>query len=81
MTLGVFGLIVADRLTRSTAATLDELGGTPVPERTRTAALAIACLVPVLVAAVWSTFMLTYFAANRPCRRRGGTTRSRPATS
>ncbi len=66
MTLGVFGLIVADRLTRSTAPTLDELGGIPVPERTRTAALAIACFVPVVVAAVWAAFMLTYFAAYRP---------------
>ena len=66
MTLGVFGLIVADRLTRSTAPTLDELGGAPVPERTRTAALAVACLVPAAVAAVWATFMLTWFARNRP---------------
>jgi len=66
MTLGVFGLIVADRLTRSTAPTLDELGGAPVPERSRTAALAIACFVPVVVAALWATFMLTYFNLNRP---------------
>ena len=66
MTLGVFGLIVADRLTRSTAPTLDELGGAPVPERTRTAALAVACLVPAAVAAVWATFMLTWFAVHRP---------------
>lgn len=66
MTLGVFGLIVADRLTRSTAPLLAELGGTPVPERTRTAALALACGVPAAVAAVWTVFMLTYFSANRP---------------
>jgi len=65
-TLGVFGLVVADRLTRSTAPILDELGGTPVPERTRTAALAVACLVPVAVASVWTVFMLTYFWSNRP---------------
>ena len=66
MTLGVFGLIVADRVTRSTAPLLHELGGTPVPERTRTAALAVACLVPAAAASVWTVFMLTYFWANRP---------------
>lgn len=66
MTLGVFGLIVAARLTQSSQHSLDSLGAHPVPERTRTAALAIACFVPTAVALIWSVFMLTYFSANRP---------------
>jgi hypothetical protein len=67
MTLGVFGLIVAARLTRTTAKSLDTLGAPPVPERTRTAALAIACLVPAAVALVWTVFWLIYFSAvHRP---------------
>jgi hypothetical protein len=66
MTLGVFGLIVAARLTQSSQRSLDSLGAPPATERIRTAALAIACLVPTAVALVWTVFMLTYFSANRP---------------
>jgi hypothetical protein len=66
MTLGIFGLIVAARLTQSSQRSLDSLGAHPVPERTRSAALALACLVPAAVALVWTTFMLTYFWANPP---------------
>jgi peptidoglycan/LPS O-acetylase OafA/YrhL len=51
--LGVFGLIVAARLTRSSARSLDAFGSPPVPERTRTAALALACLVPFGVGLLW----------------------------
>jgi len=66
MTLGVFGLIVAARLTHSSQRCLDSLGAHPVPERTRTAALAVACLVPAAVALVWTGVMLACFSANRP---------------
>jgi hypothetical protein len=66
MGLGVFGLIVAARLTRSTTRALESLGASPVPERYRTAAMAIACLVPAGVALVWSTFMLIFFSVRRP---------------
>lgn len=66
MALGIFGLVVAARLTRTSARTLDAFGGTPVPERTRTAALLLACLVPAAVGLAWTVFFLTYFSANRP---------------
>jgi hypothetical protein len=66
MGLGVFGLIVAARLTRSTTRALESLGAPPVPERYRTAAMALACLVPAGVALVWSTFMLIVFSVRRP---------------
>ncbi len=66
MTLGVFGLIVAARLTQSSQRSLDSLGAHPMPERTRTAALALACLVPAVVALVWTVFMLIYFRAHPP---------------
>lgn len=66
MTLGVFGLIVAARLTQSSQRSLDSLGAHPMPERSRSAALAVACLVPAAAALVWAVLMLTYFAANPP---------------
>ncbi|MDX6738752.1 hypothetical protein [Actinocorallia sp. A-T 12471] len=66
MTLGVFGLVVAARLTRSAQDSLDTLGASPVPERTRTAALLLACLVPAAVGLVWTVFTLLWYAANRP---------------
>jgi hypothetical protein len=66
MTLGIFGLIVAARLTQSSQRALESLGAHPVPERTRTAALAVACLVPATVALVWTVVMLVYFSANPP---------------
>ena len=66
MGLGVFGLVVAARLTRSTSRALDSLGAPPVPERYRTAAMALACLVPAGVALVWSLFMLVFFSVRRP---------------
>lgn len=68
MTLGVFGLIVAARLTRSTARAIETLGAPPLPERHRTAAMAVACLVPAGVALVWSVFMLIFFSVHRPQR-------------
>lgn len=66
MTLGVFGLVVAGRLTGSTAHALETLGAPPVPERTRTAALALACLVPAAVALIWTVFVLVFFSVRRP---------------
>lgn len=66
MLLGVFGLVVAARLTRTSSRSLETLGAPPVPERTRTLALALACLVPAAVAAVWTAFSLIWFAAHPP---------------
>jgi hypothetical protein len=66
MTLGVFGLVVAARLTRSSQRSLETLGAHPVPERSRSAALALACLVPAAVALVWTVVMLAFFSANPP---------------
>jgi hypothetical protein len=66
MTLGVFGLIVAARLTQSSQRSLESLGAHPVPERVRSAALAAACLVPAAVALLWTAFMLIYFSINPP---------------
>ncbi|MCD0448013.1 hypothetical protein LO762_02200 [Actinocorallia sp. API 0066] len=66
MTLGVFGLVVAARLTRSVDDSLETLGGSPVPESTRTAALALACLVPAAVGLAWTAYTLVFHAFNRP---------------
>lgn len=54
--LGVLGIVVAARLTRSTDASEAVISSAPVPTTVRTAALCLACLVPAtagLVLAVW----------------------------
>jgi hypothetical protein len=53
--LGVFGLVVAARLTRSTEKAGDAIAVVPVPATTRTLALCLACLVPAGVAALQVT--------------------------
>jgi hypothetical protein len=50
--MGLGGMIVAYRLTRSTRRAEEAVEGVPADEPTRTAALLIACLVPFSVAAV-----------------------------
>jgi hypothetical protein len=51
--LGILGLVVAARLTRSITAAGEAATTTPLPATTRTAALCLACLVPTAAAAVW----------------------------
>ncbi len=50
--MGVGGMIVAYRLTRSTRRADEAVAGVPSDEPTRTAALLLACLVPFVVAAL-----------------------------
>lgn len=51
--LGVLGLVVAASLTRSAATLARGAGAAAVPERTQTAALALACLLPFAVGVLW----------------------------
>ena len=54
--LGVLGIVVAARLTRSTDTSAAVISSAPVPTTVRTAAMCLACLVPAtagLVMAVW----------------------------
>ena len=54
MFLGVLGLVVAYRLTRSTRRADELVRGMPADEPTRTAALLLACLVPFAVSSLVS---------------------------
>ena len=56
--LGVFGFVVAHRLTTSLRRTDDLVRTAPVEQRRRTAALCIACLVPGFVGLLWVAEML-----------------------
>lgn len=51
--IGLFGLVVAAGLTRSASHLARAGGRPPVPERTQTAALLLACLVPFASGLVW----------------------------
>jgi hypothetical protein len=50
---GIFGLIIMASLARNGERVRSAAGAVPVPERTRTLALAAACLVPFAVGLVW----------------------------
>jgi hypothetical protein len=56
--IGVFGFIVAHRLTTSLRRTRDLAGTTPVDRQQRTLALCLACLVPAAAGTVVAVFML-----------------------
>ena len=56
--IGVFGFIVAHRLTTSLLRTRDLAGTTPVGRQQRTLALCLACLVPATAGVVVAVFML-----------------------
>lgn len=56
--IGVFGFIVAHRLTTSLLRTRDLAGTTPVDRQQRTLALCLACLVPATAGVVVAIFML-----------------------
>ena len=55
---GVFGFVVAHRLTTSMRRTADLAGTAPLGRQQRTAALCLACLVPFAVGCVATAFML-----------------------
>lgn len=56
--LGVFGFVVAHRLTTSLGRSGDLAETSPVGQRRRTAALCLACLVPAFVATLVTLFVL-----------------------
>lgn len=64
--IGVFGFIVAHRLTTSLLRTRDLAGTTPVDRQQRTLALCLACLVPATVGVVVAIFMLVTAAIWTP---------------
>ena len=56
--IGLTSLVATARLTRSTEATAEAIGTAPGSEGRRTAALALACLVPFAAGAAWIALML-----------------------
>ncbi len=56
--IGVFGFVVAHRLTTSMRRTADLAGTAPLGRQQRTAALCLACLVPFVVGCVATAFLL-----------------------
>ena len=57
--VGVFGMVVAFRLTQSTRRSSEALNSAPTPAPVRTAALCIACLVPAAVGGLSLVAILT----------------------
>ncbi len=51
--LGILGLVAMASLTRSAHVLRESAGAAPVPERTQTAALTLACLLPFAVGIAW----------------------------
>jgi hypothetical protein len=64
--IGVFGFIVAHRLTTSLLRSRDLAGTTPVGRQQRTLALCLACLVPATAGVVVAVFMLVTAAIWTP---------------
>jgi hypothetical protein len=64
--MGVFGVIVGAQLARSSYKVGRAAGDPPVPERTRTLALAISFVVPVATAAVWTIAFLVVYSIHSP---------------
>lgn len=64
--LGVWGFVVAHRLTTSMRRTRDLVDTTPVSHQRRTASLCVACLVPALAATVVVVYVLVLYAAWTP---------------
>jgi hypothetical protein len=68
--LGVLGIVTMARLTRSSHALSRSAGATPIRERTQTAALAIAALLPFAVGICWFGWALVV-AHNHPVPANG----------
>lgn len=64
--IGLPSLVAMARLTRSTEAAVEAVGTAPGTEGRRTAALALACLVPFAVGVAWTAMMLAMAAAKPP---------------
>lgn len=64
--VGIFGLVVAARLTASTRRCEAVVDAAPVSETTRTAALAAACLVPAAAGLVVAVFFQLVMALHDP---------------
>jgi hypothetical protein len=64
--MGVFGVVVAAQLAASGRRLGRGAGAVPLPERTRTLALAVAFVVPVLTAAAWLATFLVIYHVNPP---------------
>jgi hypothetical protein len=64
--IGMTSLVAAHRLTRSTDASVEAVGTAPGTEAHRTAALAMACVVPFAAGLLWVTAMLGFVAATPP---------------
>lgn len=60
--IGLPSLIAAHRLTRSTDSALEAVATAPGSEGRRTAALAVACLVPFAAGVVWTAMLLVLVA-------------------
>ena len=61
--IGLTSLVATARLTRSTEVTVEAIGTAPGTEARRTAALAIACLVPFAAGLVWVAVQLVMAAS------------------
>jgi hypothetical protein len=64
--IGVFGFVVAHRLTTSLRRTRELAGTVPVDEQTRTLSLCLACLVPFAVGIAGAVYMLVTNAISPP---------------
>jgi hypothetical protein len=64
--MGVFGVVVAAQLAASGRRLGRGAGAVPLPERTRSLALAVAFVVPVLTAAAWLATFLVIYHVNPP---------------
>jgi hypothetical protein len=61
--IGLTSLVATARLTRSTEATVEAIGTAPGTEARRTAALALACLVPFVAGILWTAVQLVMAAS------------------
>jgi hypothetical protein len=64
--IGVFGIVIMASLTRSSETLRTAAGVVPVTERTRTMALASACLVPFAAGLVWWAWAVATYSNNPP---------------
>ncbi len=62
--IGLPSLVATSRLTRSTEATAEAIGTAPGSEARRTAALALACLVPFAAGAIWIGVMIAMLSVD-----------------
>jgi hypothetical protein len=61
--IGLTSLLATARLTRSTEVTVEAIGTAPGTESRRTAALVVACVVPLLAGLLWTALQLAMTAS------------------